>query len=223
MSDDDRVRHSVAEEAALVTSADEIARKEAYNSLVQAKRMNEVILGALHGDRPFRVRPSLFLDLNRLAIDGLSAYAGLWRPAAVKIQDSKHTPPGAHLVPELVEQMCDYLNDSWASRTAVHLAAFTMWRTNWIHPFSDGNGRTARAVSNVVLSVRVGYFLPGSPTIPEQIVANRAPYYKALEEADGTFESKGFCDEVVSELEELLASLLARQLTSAFNNAVGDS
>jgi hypothetical protein len=36
-----------------------------------------------------------------------------------------------------------------ADATAIHLAAYLMWRLNWIHPFADGNGRTARMTSYV--------------------------------------------------------------------------
>ena len=56
------------------------------------------------------------LSLHRAALDGISAYAGNFRPAGVEIQGSRHTPPGAHLVPGLIEEMCDYVNDNWDSR-----------------------------------------------------------------------------------------------------------
>ena len=36
-----------------------------------------------------------------------------WRPSDVKIGESEHTPPKAHLVPILVEEMCDYVNENW--------------------------------------------------------------------------------------------------------------
>lgn len=223
MANEGPIRHSVAEEATLVRDAEAIARKEAANSLLQAQRVKDMILAALHGDRSFKLRPSMFLDLNRCAIQGLSAYAGNWRPAGVEIRDSAHEPPGAHLVPELIEDLCEYVNDSWSEKTAIHLSAFVMWRANWIHPFSDGNGRTARAVSYLLLCVRDGLFLPGLNTIPEQIVANRRPYYDALEAADRRFmENKAFADDTVLEMEELLAPMLARQLTDAFKHATGE-
>jgi Fic family protein len=89
-----------------------------------------------------------------------------------------------HTVPELVEDMSDYVNGHWNESTPIHLAAYVMWRLNWIHPFADGNGRTSRVVSYVVLSIRAGAILPGMPTIPDQIVDNRKPYFDALEAAD---------------------------------------
>lgn len=150
-------------------------------------------------------------------MSGISIFAGNFRPAGVKIEGSKHEPPGAHLVPELVEDLCDYVNDHWERSTPIHLGAYAMWRLNWVHPFADGNGRTSRIVSYVVLAVRAGANLPGTPTIPDQIVDNRNPYFDALDAADIAWKD-GRLD--VSKMEELLAALLARQLTN-FYQAVG--
>jgi Fic family protein len=65
-------------------------------------------------------------------------------------------------VPSLVEELCDYVNDNWESSTPIHLAAYVMWRLNWIRPFADGNGRTSRILSYVVLSIRSGIRLTGN-------------------------------------------------------------
>jgi Fic family protein len=92
-----------------------------------------------------------------------------------------------------------------------------MWRINWIHPFAGGNGRTSRAVSYLALCAGLGYHLPGKLTIPEQIVVNREPYYRALDAADLAW-SKVIID--VSEMEILLSALLARQLTQVHAAAV---
>src|SRR5258708_26523 len=87
---------------------------------------------------------------------------------------------------------------------------------NGLRQFDDGNGRTARAVSYVVLCVRLGSVLPGTNTIPEQIAKDKRPYYKALEAADQSNES-GTLD--LSNMETLLQSLLANQLVSVFDAA----
>jgi Fic family protein len=148
----------------------------------------------------------------------LSSYAGIFRPGAVEIGKSKHEPPPAHLVPGLVEELCDYVNDHWEGSTALHLAAYVMWRLNWIHPFADGNGRTSRTVSYVILAIRAGYVPSGSPTIPDQIVQNRAPYFEALEAADESWKLN-ILD--VSKMESLLETLLARQLKAIFESVGG--
>ena len=222
MTDDSRIRHSQAASAIIVTDGLERAKKEAANGLRQAERVREHILTALDG-RPFRLRPSTVLELNRCAIDGLDAYAGNFRPGAVQINKSEHQPPEAHLVPHLVEELCDYVNDNWQSATAIHLASMVMWRMNWIHPFTDGNGRTSRAVSYLVLCASTRVLLVGSETIPEQIVNNRTPYYDALESADATFAAEGaLTRNTVLKMEELMKVMLAKQLRSAFDTATGE-
>jgi Fic family protein len=137
------------------------------------------------------------------------------------IGGSAHQPAGAHLVAEQIEEMCDYVNDNWESKTAIHLSAYILWRLNWIHPFDDGNGRTSRALSYLVLCVKLGYRLPGSNTIPDQIAANKSPYYSALERADQAWKETGRID--VSELEGLLEACLATQLVGVMEQASGQS
>lgn len=116
--------------------------------------------------------------------------------------------------------MCEYVNGHWSSASAVHLCAFVLWKLNWIHPFADGNGRTARAVSYVVLSIKLDSILPGTPTIPEQIADDKTPYYAALESADTAFKA-GQID--VGDLERMLGAMLAKQLLNAAKAASAES
>jgi len=164
-------------------------------------------------DRPFRLRSSTILRLHREALDGIHALAGTYRNTSVKIGGSGHQPIEAFLVPEETEHLCEYINDNWSTRSAIHLAAYVLWRLNWIHPFADGNGRTARTVSYVVLNIRLDSLLPGVPTIPDQIAGNKKPYYDALEAADAAWRAKDAVD--VSRLEAMLEAMLAKQLVSA--------
>jgi Fic family protein len=150
-------------------------------------------------------------------LEGLHPLAGTFRNTPVTIGGSRHQPPGAAFVSEEVEHLCDYVNENWC-RPAIHLASYVLWKLNWIHPFSDGNGRTARAVSYVVLSIKLDGLLPGEPTIPDQIAADKSPYYDALEKADEAFEA-GMIN--VSALENLLDGMLATQLVSVAREAVG--
>ena len=206
-------RHSKASEVELVSDPEEIARLEARNALQQFDAVTTLIERWTAPDPPlFRLRPSVLLHLQRIALEGLSPYAGNFRPSDILIFGSRHTPPHAYEVPELVEELCDYVNSNWG-RSPAHLAAYTLWRLNWIHPFTDGNGRTARAASYLVLCVRLGYRLPGTRTIPEQIASNKTPYYEALEAADSGD---------LRPLEDLLSSLLATQLLDVHKAATSE-
>jgi Fic family protein len=149
----DTDRHSRAEVAPLLTDPDEIARREAANGLKQFDLALQVVASHVKDqERPFKLRHSMILQLHVAALDGLHPLAGTFRNTSVAIGGSRHQPPGPLLVADEVQSLCEYINDNWQS--TVHLAAYVLWKMNWIHPFADGNGRTARAVSYVVLSIR---------------------------------------------------------------------
>jgi Fic family protein len=218
MSSDDQIRHSKALEAQIVSDPDEQAKVEARNGVRQFDAVTEMIEYFYDPQKTFKLRLSHLLHLQRIALEGLSLYAGNFRPAEIEIGGSKHKPPGATMVPEEVEHMCDYVNDNWEKSSPVHLAAYALWKLNWIHPFTDGNGRTARAISYLVLCLRLGYRLPGANTIPEQIAKDKRPYYAALEAADGAWAGNKID---LSKLEELLSALLANQLVGILEQATG--
>lgn len=203
-------RHSKADEPQIVVDPAERARLETRNALEQFDAVIGLIEQFTGPDHPpFRLRTSTILQLQRMALKGLSAYAGVFRPAGVDIGGSVHKPVEAYLVPTRVEEMCDYVTDNWP-KPAIHLMAYVLWRLNWIHPFTDGNGRTARAVAYLVLCTRLGYRLPGTKTIPELIAADKDPYYLALEAADAGD---------LTALEKLLSALLATQLVDVHRAA----
>lgn len=211
-------RHSEAEEASLITDEASRAALEAENAIRQFDRVLDIIESVHRDGRPFRLRNSIIQDLHRVALKGLSRYAGNWRPGSVIIGQSKHTPPPAHLVAGLMEEMCDWVNDRLSQSTPIQLSSYVMWRLNWIHPFDDGNGRTSRAVAYLVLCAAAGTRFPGRLTIPELIASNKQPYYDALEAADAS-EAKGHLS--LEAMEQLLEACLAKQLTDAFEAASG--
>lgn len=218
MADD---RHSHAEDAQLLSDPDEIARREAENGLRQFNLALEMIRASVKDkDRPFKLRAGLILQLHKAALDGLHRLAGTFRNTPVKIGGSKHQPPHESQVADEVQMMCEYVNENWNSKTAVHLAGYVLWKMNWIHPFADGNGRTARTVSYVVMSIKLDSLLPGTPTIPEQIATDKQPYYEGLEFADKAWDAWQQVD--VSSLEGMLNKMLAAQLLSATKEAAGE-
>jgi Fic family protein len=169
-----------------------------------------------------KLTPQLILELQRLAVNQIYICAGNFRDGPVVLEDPEtnrtlHRPPIHTEVSGLVEQMCDYVQTHWEA-TPLHLASYLMWRLNWIHPFFGGNGRTARAVSYLILCARLGFRLPGIKTIPDLIVENRGPYYGALRAADKAWE-KGAID--VKQMEQLTGDLLATQLVGVLDMATG--
>lgn len=157
-----------------------------------------------------QLTPDVVQNLHAAAIDELYICAGEFRNGPVEITGSRHTPPPHEEVLGLVAEMCASANAN-ATKEPLETAAYLMWRVNWIHPFFGGNGRTSRAVSYLGLSVGLNMELPGRLTIPDQIVADRNPYYNALEEAHAAWK-EGRLE--LGPLVSLLDAMLQRQLAS---------
>jgi Fic family protein len=155
-------------------------------------------------NRPFKLRAGFIMQLHKAAagIHGWSTtlVPGVYRTGPVGIEQSLHTPPEAAFVADEVQLLCDYVTENWSTKTAVHLASYVLWRMSWIHPFADGNGRTARALCYVLLSIKLDRLLPA--TIPDQIASDKQVYYAALAKADAAWLSGGTD---VSALETILA------------------
>jgi Fic family protein len=137
MSSDTPRRHSVAEDAPLILNVQERAEAEARNGLIQFDSGMAAVEDAIAKGNKFKLRSSLILGLHRQALAGISSQAGTFRPAGVTISGSGHTQIGAHMVPEQIEDMCDYINERLKPELAIHLSAYAMWGLNWIHPFTD--------------------------------------------------------------------------------------
>ncbi len=164
-----------------------------------------------YSDKFFELKEYHILELNRLAVECLVENPGAYRQVPIEITKAKHEPPDYQEVPKLVGEMCDYVNKGW-DKGAIHLAAYLLWRLNWIHPFEDGNGRTARAVSYIILCIHSRKRLPGKKAIPDRISEDKQPYYEALEASDEASNEGGVSIDAV---EDYLQGLLVEQITDA--------
>jgi Fic family protein len=146
--------------------------------------------------------------LNAAATANIAQFGGRFRRQPIYV--GTHIPPHFEDVPELVDEFLSVIHENWtiATHPAI-LPAYALWRLNWIHPFIEGNGRTARAACYLLLCVRYGALLPGTKIVPERIRENRQPYYAALEAADRHWADGEFN---VDELADYLAGLLTDQL-----------
>ena len=125
----DEQRHSQPLDAEIIVDPQQRAEQEARNGIRQFDAVLERVDYWLQPERPFKLRPSAILDLNRIALEGINGFAGIYRPTGIEIKGSPQVPPLAHLVAGLVEEFCDYINDNW-ERSALHLAAYALWRLN---------------------------------------------------------------------------------------------
>ena len=121
-------------------------------------------------------------------IDNLNA--GKYRTENVLISGAKHIPPKYYLVPELMQKLVMEYHHEWKEYHPVVIATLLHGEFVKIHPFIDGNGRTARLLLNFVL------LLYGYPPIVIK-KENRLEYYNALDRAHIAKDYSEFIDLVI--------------------------
>ncbi len=92
-----------------------------------------------------------FLGLHKVLLQGINDdWAGRFRAQQVLIRGAKHQPPDHTYVAGMVEQFFVRLREA-QDVNPVLLATWAHWTIGRIHPFMDGNGRTARLWQDLVL------------------------------------------------------------------------
>lgn len=156
-------------------------------NLIRLERFTEEVVARNAGNgRPFQISEDFLCRINGIASDGLAENKnpGQIRRVNVTITNTPHQPPSWETVGDLVREFCDIINSQWHDLNLVQLGAYALWRVNWVHPFENGNGRTARQLAYIILCVKSGGMLPGRNTIIAQIKDNRPAYTHALRLAD---------------------------------------
>lgn len=127
--------------------------------------------------------PVVVRQIHRLVLASIDdASAGQYRRQPVRIAGSAHTPPDGWEIERLMMEWGDWLGDESRSLHPVERAALAHHRLVAIHPFIDGNGRTARLAMNLLL-MQEGY----PPTIIQQ--NSRGQYYRVLAQADNRVDA----------------------------------
>lgn len=149
--------------------------------------------------------------LNHTAVANIAQFGGRYREEPIFV--GNHLPPHYDSVPNHMDRFFSLIHENWTLNDhPTQLAAFALWKLNWIHPFVEGNGRTARAACYYLICMKAQQILPGKKIVPERIRDNRRPYYDALIAADQAWENGSYD---VSELANYLSDLLVAQLSDA--------
>lgn len=139
---------------------------EAYDFMLETARGGEL-----------QISEETILNLHRLFYHRFDAKeAGRYRTEQVFISGTEYIPPTAEEVPELMKAFVSDIAERQDKLHPVLLAAFVHQRLVDIHPFKDGNGRTARLLMNLVL-VNKGYQVVQIPPVL------RLDYIQALKAA----------------------------------------
>lgn len=151
---------------------------EARNGIVLALYISEL---ADKWQNEFHFTPEIIQTCNAIAMNGIYACAGQYRNRCVIAGDFV----GAHHkdIPRLIDEMCVYLNS--CTGDPYHAAAYVLWRTSWIHPFYNGNGRVSRELCYLAVMVGLGRpDLEGENPIPVLLKNATDEYMRCLRVAD---------------------------------------
>ncbi len=179
---------------------------EIANGIRQYDFLRSIVAASISLGRPF-LSQQLLKALNFHAIACLHTNAGEFRPCPVTVGD--YEPPAHYRVQAQMDDFTNMVNRNWEGADPVALAAYVLWRLNYIHPFINGNGRTARAACYLILCIKAGGWLHGQTILPELLKENRHEYVIALKQAD---ESARVGRLDLSALHTLISKLLDIQL-----------
>jgi Fic family protein len=169
---------------------------------------NFIEIGIQQG--PTSIDKYMLWALNHVAVAGISQFGGRFREEPIYV--GNHIPPHFDNVPDLMDRFISFIHENWHNLTATQLAGYGLWRLNWVHPFIEGNGRTARAVCYYLLCVRSGSLFPGKKIVPERIRESRGEYVTALREVDRVWANGNL---ELGPMDTYLARLLEAQLKDA--------
>jgi cell filamentation protein len=163
-----------------ITNKQELNEQEALGVAIVERFLLEEL------DYPVALSVALLRDLHRRAFGRLYDWAGQWRRTVPNV--GAYLPPAAERVPQLLYEFIDelrhrqqLLSPTPTVEEVAHLLAYAHHRLVAIHPFVNGNGRTARLFTNL-LAYQHGY--------QEVVLYQRAPgqdresYLLAIRQAD---------------------------------------
>ena len=115
-------------------------------------------------------------------------------------------PPPVYEIPQMMRDLVDWINQE-VTVHPVLIAGIAQFQFVHIHPFLDGNGRTARLLSTLCL-YRKGYDFKKLFTISEYYDRNRVDYYQAIQsvrenEMDMTAWLEYFSEGLATQLNEI--------------------
>jgi Fic family protein len=205
----------------------EYLSKEIDNIITATRRISSDLVN----DAPSELRPDVIKNYNRMILSGLplksEVVPGEYRLYNVRVASYLGAPPEDLAL--LVGRLCDWLN-SWPVPNHLKIALGILKAivahvyVAWIHPFGDGNGRTARLIELQIL-LAIGFPTPAVHLLSNHYNQTRLEYYRYLDIAskqeDGIYAFveyalQGFVDN----LDEQIKVIEAQQLIVHWQNHV---
>ena len=190
----------------------------------------------IRDDLQVPITPEKIQEYNLIVLENLSTpdnvRPGEFRDHSVSV--GRYLAPNAGEVPTLVENLCKWLNSEEFNpgkgyhpiSLAIIKAIIAHLYIAWIHPFGDGNGRTARLIEFKILA-QSGVPLPAAHLLSNHYNATRTEYYNQL---DKTSKASGSINDIIAYavqgfldgLNEQLGKILEQQIKIALENYIHD-
>lgn len=132
-------------------------------------------------------------EVHKIIVEGLALppkgegdkTPGVYRQENVKISGAEHIPPAYPDVFGLMDELLAFVNEGSDNQYAFIRAAITHHRFTWVHPFTNGNGRTVRLITYATL-IQKGFNVADGRIINPGAVffSDRDLYNKMLAIAD---------------------------------------
>jgi len=162
---------------------------------------------------PFKIKD--LLKAHGVMMEALTDDAGRFRSCGVGVfgqNECEHVAPPYHRVPELMDNLFEWLKKS-KDHLLIRSCVFH-FEFEFIHPFSDGNGRTGRLWQSLILSKLHPLFahLP----VENMVFANQQAYYDAI--AQSTGDSRPFIEFMLGEIYKTLKQHQGEEIANVGNN-----
>ena len=137
----------------------------------------------------FRITEDVLLAVHFMICQSdLAAHPGQYRPGWVAVRNTQtgdlvHGCVDRDQLEPRIQELLDYVNEGDVESSFLR-AAMTHLNLAMLHPFTDGNGRTARCIHTAVLAPD-GIVAPEFSSIEEYIGNSQQEYYEVLSDVGG--------------------------------------
>jgi Fic family protein len=128
------------------------------------KKVHKILVKGVRGDR---ADPGKYRRIQNYIINSMTS-------------EIVYTPPHAGAVPALMKDLVNWVNQDIDNVSPILVAGIAQFQFEHIHPFRDGNGRTGRLLSTLIL-YKTGYDFKRLFILSAYYDKNRPAYYAALQ------------------------------------------
>lgn len=206
----------VAGRASAPQPSQEYLYREVENIVSAFNHIKDQLIAGGSGD----LTPAGIKEFNREVLDGLDrddVHPGQIRGQSVVVGRYRGAP--WEDCEHLAERLCEWLtgpdfdppDEHWRIPYALIKATVAHLYIAWIHPFDDGNGRTARLMELQIL-LAAGVPMPAAHLLSNHYNATRTEYYRQLEVASASggdivpfvrYAIRGFVDGIRAQVERV--------------------